>query len=395
MIFDVARVQGWLSQFEPPHRYLAEYLVAKLRYVSLEEVEKWVQREVKGLVGELCASGHKPAIALFPVAKPFIHEFNKEKEVKPSADSSGRIAHMLRNLERDLPNHIELSPRIESMRQRKVKHIIFVDDFVGTGSRFVKSWRKTVPRAVKSWAALGWCKVWLLSYAAHEVGLRRIERELKSVDRTRIRVKIVIDESFIRANRNLLQLCATGGRPSAPPRTPFGYGKLCSPIVFQYGCPNNAPGILWNRDNPKGAIKPLFPNRSVPEDLFDLFGSDHSAASTAEELWLSNHYRLALRYLEDPEALDANRIELTMLAYLARGRDVDSVRAIMVLSAAEFDEKLRWLVDLGLLHTDYSITRFGLDVLKRGGGKSRRKRVASAEYHDYYPSSFLGFQRNV
>lgn len=395
MIFDIPRVQGWLDQFEPPHRYLAEYLVAKLRYVSLEEVEEWVQHEVRGLVGELCAGGQKPAIALFPVAKPFINEFNKDKEAKPSADSSGRIAHMLRNLERDLPNHIELSPRIESMRQRKVRHVIFVDDFVGTGSRFVKSWRKTVPRAVKSWAALGWCKVWLLSYAAHEVGLRRIERELKSVDRTRIRTNLVIDNSFIRANRSLLQLCLTGGRPSALPRMPFGYGKLCSPIVFQYGCPNNAPGILWNRENPKGAVRPLFPNRSVSAELFELFGSDHSAASTAEDLWLSNQYRLAVRYLEDPEALDANRIELSMLAYLARGRDLGDVRAIMVLSVADFDEKLRWLVELGLLDADYSVTRFGLDVLKRGGGKRRRKRIASAEYYDYYPSSFLGFQRNV
>ncbi len=395
MIFEIPRVKQWLSQFDPPHRYLAEYLLAKLRYVSLEDVESWVQQEVTALLDELCNGGEKPAIALFAVAKPFIHDFNKDKEVKTPADSSGRIAHMLRNLERGLPNHIELNPRIESMRRRKVKHIVFVDDFVGTGSRFIKSWRQTVPRAVKSWAALGWCKVWLLSYAGHESGLRRIDRELKAVDRARIRTNITIEKSFILDQDNLLEFCSTGGRPSALPRMPFGYGRLCSPIIFQYGCPNNAPSILWNRDNPKGAVRPLFSNRSVPADLFRLFGVDHSAATTGEELWLSRQYHLALRYLDDPAGLNANRVELAMLAHLARGRDRRSLRAIMVLSDAEFEQKLRWLLDLGLVGLDLAVTQFGLDVLKRGGRKRRPDRVAPSDYQDYYPSSFLGFQRNV
>lgn len=302
---------------------------------------------------------------------------------------------MLRNLERDLPAHIELSPRVESMRQRKVKHIVFVDDFLGTGSRFIKAWRSVVPRSVKSWAALGWCKVWILSFAAHESGLRRIERELKAVERTRVRTRISIEKSFIAASGGLVQLCNTGGRPNARPRMPLGYGNLCSPIVFQYGCPNNAPGILWSRDNPRGAVKPLFPNRSVPADLFGLFGKDHSSASTAEDLWLSGHCRLALRYLDEPEAFASNRVELAMLAYLAGGRKPADLKTIMVLSDSEFDSKMQWLVDLGFLAADFSITRFGLDVLKRGGRKCSPKRVASCEYRNYYPSSFLGFQRDV
>jgi len=395
VIFETPRVKEWLDQFRPPHRYLAEYLLAKLRYVSLQQVEAWVQQEVRALLGELCEGATKPAIALFPVAKPFIHEFNKDKETKAPSDSSGRIAHMLRNLERGLPPHIELNPRIESMRSRRVKHIIFVDDFIGTGDRFIKSWRQTVPRTVKSWISLGWCRVWVLSYAAHESGLRRIERELKAIERARIRTGITIDKSFICAQRNLIQLCLTGGRPSAHPKKPFGYGKLCSPIVFQYGCPNNTPGILWNRDSSKTAVRPLFPNRSVPDDLFGLFGVDHSAASMAEELWLSRQYRLALRYLDDPEALDSSRVELTMLAYLANGRDRQSLRAIMVLDEVEFEKKLHWLSELGLIANNLEVTRFGFDVLQRGGRKQRSNPVASGDYCDYYPSSFMGFQRNV
>lgn len=395
MIFEVPRISAWLDQFKPPHRYLAEYLLAKLRYVSLEEVEAWVQSEVTGLVNELCKDGKRPSIAIFSVSKPFVNEFNKDKEAKKTSDSSGRIAHMLRNLERSFPGHIELNPRVESMRARKVEHVVFVDDFIGTGDRFIKSWRKTVPRSVKSWAAFGWCKIWVLAFAAHESGARRIERELKAVDRARCRFGLSIGESFIQKNRNLRMLCFSGGGKSVHPRKALGYGDLCSPIVFQYGCPNNAPGMLWNRDTPRGGVRPLFPNRSVPADTFCLFGKDHSGESAAEELWLSRRYTLALRYIDDPQALKDRRIEMVMLAHLASGKKVSAIRSFMVLSEADFDVRLKWLEDLGFVDATLSVTRFGIDFLRRGARRHPSQRVASEEYQNYYPGSFLGFQRSI
>ncbi len=215
MVKELPRVKEWLQQFSPPHLYLAEYLLAKLRYVSLDEIEGWVQEETANLIREIVGSEGKVSIALFPVAKPLFNDFNENKELKFPADSSGRIAHMLRNLERNLPEYVELCPRAESMRDRKVKHVIFIDDFIGTGDRFIKSWRKTISRSIKAWASLGWCKVWILSYAAHRSGVLRVERELQAIDRSRIRYKFLVEESFIKKNTNLLYLVLTGGGGSS------------------------------------------------------------------------------------------------------------------------------------------------------------------------------------
>ena len=129
---DIPKVESWLSQFEVPDLYVVEHMLRRLRYVSFEEIEAWLHESVKGLLEEIEKKNGRVAVAIFPVAKPFIHEFNKDKEQKPPNDSTGRIAHSLKNIERDLPKFVELSPRLESMRERKVKHIIFVDDFVGT-----------------------------------------------------------------------------------------------------------------------------------------------------------------------------------------------------------------------------------------------------------------------
>jgi hypothetical protein len=395
MIREIPLVANWLAQFNPPHRYLAEYLLAKLRYVSFEEVESWVQTETSNLIAEIVKNEGRSGIAIFPVTKPLFNEFNENKEPKQSADSSGRIAHMLRNLERNLPSYVELCPRTDSMRDRKVKNIIFVDDFIGTGDRFIKSWRQSINRSVKSWSSFGWCKVWILSYAAHESGISRIEREVKAIDKIRVRCQFKIEESFIKKNQNLLYLCLSGGGSAVLPKKPLGYGKLCSPIIFQYGCPNNAPSILWNRDGEKKSIKPLFPNRSVPTDLYSLFGVDHSAESIAEELWLSRQYKMALRFLDDPAAFGSSRAEIAILSYLASGMHLSRLRTVMVMDRKKFDSCLEKLLELGLIDDTCSVTRFGHDVLQRGGRKKRFTHVVPDSYSNYYPSSFLGFQRDV
>ncbi|EKY2080949.1 hypothetical protein QNX21_004148, partial [Cronobacter sakazakii] len=167
-------IKNWLGQFSVPDVYVAEQMLSNMRFVSFEEVESWLQDSISTLLADIKSKEGKVAIAIFPVSKPFINKFNQDKDIKLPNDSAGRIAHSLKNIERNLPTYVELTPRLESMRKRKVKHIIFVDDFIGTGDRFIKSWRTTVSPSIKAWCSNGWCKIWLVSYAAHKSGINRI-----------------------------------------------------------------------------------------------------------------------------------------------------------------------------------------------------------------------------
>lgn len=393
-LLNLPPVKAWLEQFRGPDLYLAEYMLAKLRYVSFQELEDWLQTSLEETLSTI-ESKEKQSVALFPVAKPFVHEFNKDKETKPTNDSGGRISHALTNLSRRLPDRFEVTPRIESMRARKVKHIIFVDDFIGTGDRFIKSWRKTVSRSVKAWVALGWCKVWILSYAAHRSGIANIVRNIKAIEPERVICGNTIDKSFIRANRDLIRLFARTSENLADTKSRFGYGNLLSPFVFQHGCPNNAPGILWCKRKSKQSIQPLFPNRSVHPDLYPIFGKDHSAESAAEELWLAKHYSMAIQFLERPEDFGERRIELAILAYISTGKELSRIRSVMVLSDQEFEACLRWLQTIGAIDEDQHISRFGTEILRRGSRARKKGAVVAREYSVYYPSRFMGFQRNV
>lgn len=282
------------------------------------------------------------------------------------------------------------------MRRRKVRHIIFVDDFIGTGDRFIKSWQQTVSKSVKSWCSRGWCKIWVLAFSGHESGINRVANRIGPVDKAKIRVNLVIQKSFIAENKNLLFLIQKYGRELNDGNGGLGYGKLLSPIVFQHGCPNNVPSIFWSKGvRSKKKWKPLFPERSVPTELYPLFSMDLSKDSLAEEIWMAGNYKLAIELVDRLKDFHGDHQLLVVLALLEKNKELGKIRNVMVLSDAEFELILSDLVKYGLIDQHNKITNFGRDVLMRSG---RSNKIIAENYEkkgNFYPATFLGFQREV
>jgi hypothetical protein len=392
-----AYVADWLSQFDIADKYLAEHMLKKMRYVSFEEIENWLQKSIIELLAQIeNETGKKEAVAIFPVAKPFIHKFNKNKDIKPPNDSSGRIAHSLKNIERRLPNHIELTPRLDSMKLRKVRHIIFVDDFIGTGDRFIKSWQQTVSGSIKSWCSRGWCKIWVLAFAGHQSGINKLISRIGPIDQNRVRVNLVVNKSFIAENMNFVYLIKKYGQRLTEGNGALGYGKLLSPIVFQYGCPNNVPSIFWTKGQ-RGKYKwrPLFPERSIPTELYQLFNEDLSEASSAEEIWMAGNYKLAIEFIDRLKDFHGEHKLMVILALLEKNKAVAKIRNLMVLSDMEFQTSLSELVKYGLICDTYKVTDFGKDILMRGARNAKRSTKCYDASSNFYPTTFLGFQREV
>ncbi|MBK7846921.1 MAG: hypothetical protein IPJ73_06130 [Zoogloea sp.] len=393
---DIPQVESWLTQFEVPDLYVVEHMLRRLRYVSFEELEAWLHESVKGVLEEIEKSDGRVAVAIFPVAKPFINKFNKDKEEKLPNDSAGRIAHSLKNIERDLPRFVELSPRDKSMRQKKVKHIIFVDDFVGTGNRFSDSWKTMVSPSVKSWCSRGWCKIWLITFAAHKSGLNRVVRKIRPLTLNQVRINLEIDKSFFLENESMKAVLQKYGTPLGRATQAMGYGGLASPVIFQYGCPNNVPLMFWLRPSRASRIswRPLFQNRSVSNDVYPLFGQDFARDALPEELWMAGHYRLALNALEQLSNYNENHQLMLVLGLLAKGHGIAKIRNVMVLGGTEFDNVLRELKEGGLVSQDDVVTRFGKDVLARAA-KPCIMDILTEKEANFFPSSFLGFQREA
>lgn len=390
-------IREWISQFSTPDVYVVEQMLSNMRFVGFEEVELWLQNSVNNLLQEIITKDGKVAIALFPVSKPFINEFNKDKDIKLPNDSAGRIAHSLKNLERNLPKYVELTPRLDSMRQKRVKHIIFVDDFIGTGDRFIKSWRNTVSPSIKSWVSRGWCKVWLISFAAHEPGINKILHNIRPLSKSQIKVNITINKSFLLQYKSTREVLIKYGSHLGSPSQTFGYGGLASPIIFQYGCPNNAPLIFWLCPVKKKGVKwrPLFPNRSIPKEAYDLFDPALIKTSIADFFWNQRRYELALNFLDNIHKFDKRMCQrVLLLTLIADGYDTQKICNIMLLTPDELSDFVRELYDGGAIDEQNKITRFGHDIIKRLAKAPKKSNIKYKEIN-FYPSSFLGFRRET
>lgn len=369
-------------------------MLRRMRYVMFEEVESWLQAAVVKILDEIEASDGKVGIGIFPVEKPSIHKFNKDKERKPTNDSAGRIAHSLKNLERSLGKNVQLTPRLESMREMRVRHLIYVNDFVGTGDRFLDFWKKMVPGSVKAWCSRGWCKVWLVSFAAHSTGNSRIRHRIRAIDEKRIRNLILIGSSPLVATLGMRAVIEKYGQRLGSPAA--GYGDLASPIVFQYGCPNNAPLIFWMKPSRSRGVnwKPLFPNRFVSNSLYPLFGSDLAKDALPEELWQVGHYNLALQAIDHATDFERSHRITLILALVDKNISTTNIQRTLILSVEEFEGEMSKLIEVGLIGVDGKITRFGKDVLARLQRVKKREKNVNEE-KNFYPSSFLGFQREA
>lgn len=396
-LIDIPPVKNWLSQFEIPDLYMAEHMLRRIRYIGFEEFEKWLHTSLHEVLEKISEKDGKSAVAIFPVSKPFIHKFNKDKEIKLPNDSSGRIAHSLKNIERDLPNHVELTPRIESMRKRKVRNIIFIDDFVGTGDRFIKSWESAVSVTIKSWCSFGWCKIWFLTFAAHESGIKNIVRSVKPIDISRIKINLTIKKSLMLNNSGMEKVLKKYGGHLGPANQVMGYGGLATPVVFQYGAPNNLPLIFWlgSKGSSRNRWVPLFPNRSVSADLYPLFSDDLAKGAMPEELWTSGHYQLALNFMDAVSGYGQEKHQLLLiLTLLSTKRTVDEIKDLLVLPPSDFNALLGQLRRGGVIDENATLTRFAYDIIARLE-KKKRIDVTIKEEKFYFPSSFSGFRREA
>jgi len=401
MAFDIKEiplVKKWLEQFDLVDVYAAELFLQSLVYVSFSDFEKSIQSQVEAVV-DYAQKDNNTCVAIFTVSKSLQNSFNVDKEVKPANDSSGRVGHALKNIERRLGGRVEVSPRKDSMIKKKVRHVIYVDDFIGSGDRFVKFWRRHVPKSVKSWVSGGYCDVWVISHTAHKSGIDRIVKKISAIDYSRVKSQNLIESSQLLRNDKIKNLLIKYGSRTNKEGASLGYGSNCSPVVFQYGCPNNAPAILWANGKPNnksngissGRWTSLFNERSVDASLYPLFDNDISYLTYPELLWSAGQYKLALQFCEEVDS-DARLYNL-ILALASNGSSRQKVEEILLPIKDRSEDVINKLIEFGLVDEGMNLSRFGMDVLEKN--RKRKNVFVDKDYENFYPSRFLGFHREV
>jgi hypothetical protein len=303
-----------LAQFDKSDLPVAHALLRSLKLVSHSEFD---HRITQSLFEISNSTGRR--MAIFPV-KPY-----KDPawcmEKRQHYGSAEKIGQMLTNLERLYPSKFQVAPTVKGMRSEKTRHVILADDIIGTGKRITDYCYNWLSKSVKSWCSYHRCDLWVVTYAGYSSSIKALTDRFNYLASDRFTLYLNLHGSAKRRSveERIQELCRRYAKRTSKSGAALGFGELMTRVIFQHGCPNNAPAILW-ASGPRWT--PLFPNRGIPEEFKGCFEAANSGGTAAELLWDSAQYGLALAILDRMNSgrLNPDDIKIIVaLGLLARG----------------------------------------------------------------------------
>lgn len=390
--------QAWLDQFDEEDRELAKRLLSALTLVSQSAFERALQRLLLAEAAEIDGPVALYATRELAPDADYFHDMADPADPMAPLDAVGsgadlgseaRIAAIVRNLCKTAPEKLLSHPSLETLRAERVRTIFTIDDIIGSGKRtasFLQAmWRS---RSLMSWHSRGHVRFVALAYSATTIGEERV-RALSSKPRI-IAVRDCPTFDVLPWNGEIVEvmraLCNRYGRRTSRPGMRLGFQKTMAALVFEHGCPNNTPSILWAPVSDKSEWKPLFPDRTVLPEAASAFPPDIMARDPIALLsdLTGEETEIPLALLSEPPIGNMTTIVLALAAAGVRSRSALSyatgydIRACTAL--------IDRCVARGYLTATLRLTAAGRAELNETGWPTTPKRVSPRGEDGYYPS---------
>lgn len=403
-LIQTTEAKKWLMQFKGGDSLRAKSLINFIKLVSLSKFESGLISQIE-YIGRLS----KGKTALFPIKKADSTENNDDKPKREQHGSEGRIAHILTNQERKFPRKYITTPTVESMRAEKVTDIILVDDIIGSGKRLNTSWKYSISkelkeqRTVTSWLSYKKIKLWVVAYASSYSGVDNILSTIRPLSEERIRTFLELPAKPKWWNDGFEEMCLEYGKLTNKPGASLGYGKMRCILIFQHGCPNNCPSILWaNGKHWNG----LFPNRAIPNSLFGCFENPTTNVGV-ETLFTAGQEQLSINMLDNLETRYQTTEYLNVIVILGLINKKVKYKNISNYTSLDKDE-IKKEIDkcissglikkIGFLGQEIKLTDLGNEILHRyrlikKNSIEKEKVINTGVDTTYVPSQIFGCQR--
>lgn len=171
-------------------------------------------------------------------------------------------------------NKIEISNDIKNLKKKKIKHIVFLDDFIGTGKTFTDTFFQN--SALQEFIRDNDIKnLYILSCVIMKAGEKYIKYKIPSIKifadirdkffaintplkiydyHTRIRIKQIISKYGKSFNLEFNEK-----------KVKYGYGESQSFVSFFHSTPNNCLSVIWNENNRWIPLYPRYSNTKIVE----------------------------------------------------------------------------------------------------------------------------------
>lgn len=391
------RGSAWIGQFDAGDRELARILLDSLMLVSHSSFERGLIKAItnqakfiEGPVALFATREWNPTAPYFPEGDDPIDAVDGGSDL----GSEARIAAIIRNLCRASSEEFLNHPIISEMRKAQCRAIFVVDDFIGSGERtdeFLSAmW---LNRTLRSWKSLGLITFNAIAFSGTVNGQHRVERSAAKPEvHLRRDCPTFLEMPWLPATRrSMLSLIRRYALRTSAPFLALGYGMAAAALVFEHGCPDNCPSILWAPSSAKTSWEPLFPKRSVMLHETSAFPPEMARRDPVLTMIQAGQKRLAASTaLKTKGAI--SRTMLVILGLAAKG--IRSKAALSHATGLESDSCARLVeacVDAGLLTPNFRITQAGvaeLDAARRT--MALPSRVPPLGSDSYYPRQLRG-----
>lgn len=381
-------IAAWLSQFKSEEdRLTAKHMLLRLRFISSDRFSVWL----KHALAEFSIEEKHAIFAVRKLAEPQSRKDGKltyfdEQGCAPKRPSGSQGSEDLVNSV--IANHLKNTalsqvffdhPSIEIIRSEKIRHLILVDDSIGSGSRIVEFINAMLAnKTFRSWWSFGWIKITVISYARNSSAAvyiyNNVHEGSKPNRKFRNKDKIFFNSAYVYKSEWMEQnwgekyaethrLCEKITAVSKNYR--LGYKNSFSNIIFFHSVPNNIPGILHFNRPPKWHA--LMPNRSMPNWLMQLLGTVVVTHKLPQKQSLNLELQKLLQLIKS-----GIRAESTLALRL----NLDVLYARKLIEQA---------ISLGLLTQQKRLTTYARETLHR---LNNQKPVEKFGYQLYIPSSW-------
>jgi hypothetical protein len=388
--------KAWLKQFPFVDREIGRQLLRSLRLVSHTQFATGVG----DVISQLLKDVGQENLALFNVVETPTEEDPDKSPKRIAGSSADLVRNMNENLARLYGPRVQAHPTVRSMRAQRIRNVVLVEDFVGTGKRLGTYMRDVMDGTLKSWISYKWTKLWIVSYGGLETGVRAVMRKGYGLTENRIRLATPAQKTGQFFTPLMRDFCKRFAERTERGHIPLGFGNGAVGMIFEHSCPNNAPVILWSKGY---RYQPLFPSRGIPVELKSAF-SQEDVNRPSNVLWDASQYRLALAMLHESN-FERNKGSqwrlLLMLGLASRAGWEDSrIAGILGIPIAVVQTQRFGAYRLGVLDVQtHELTPFGRGLLERIRAASRkereqRKRTQRSLGETYYPLSCAGLVRH-
>lgn len=390
------RGEQWLRNFNESDRPIARDLAASLALVSHNEFD----RSLTALVLEVAQTvdGHVALYGARELDASF--RFGAEDETAPidaaprgsDIGSEGRLANIIRNIALAQPSKFLNHPNVDELRSTRVDAVFVLDDFIGSGKRcsdyLTALWQS---RSLRSWTSYKRIRFDAIAYSATAVGLRCVQRHPAHPTTHIARHCPTITalhwkKAHIDAARNM---CRKYARQASLKGRALGFRDTESLLVFEHGCPNNAPAIFWATSKRVPQWTALFPAKRVDASMATAFPSEILRRDPVHALVEAGQRRLASALASNAHRPLTNQEALTIALFSKGQNRAETVAGATGLSAKEALELIERCISAGWISARRRITDKGQAELR--GIRASLTRSARPEpdlgKDEYYPTA--------